>query len=250
VVDRRDPSAVATFFCGEPIPAGRVATLGEGEAHHARVVRLQVGDRVRLVDGAGVVAWGSLVRLAKTHAQVGVHVVEHVEPLPVVHLMVPIADRDRMLWLAEKATELGVCSWRPVLWRRSRSVSPRGEGVAFQAKVRARMTSALTQSGGAWLPVIYPDATLDRAIAACPAGARWLLDAEGEPVTSQPLTAPLTVALGPEGGVEPAERADLLAAGFTPVKLAPVTLRFETAGIAALGIVRAALSPTVERARV
>ena len=112
------------------------------------------------------------------------------------------------------------------------------------------MTAALTQSGGAWLPVIYPDATLDRAIASCQAGAQWLLDADGELATPQPLTAPVTVAVGPEGGIEPAERSDLIAAGFTPVKLAPLTLRFETAAVAALSIARAALSSTPERSRV
>ena len=54
--------------------------------------------------------------------------------------------------LAEKVTELGVTSWRPVVWRRSKSVSPRGEGPTFQGKVRGRMTSALIQSGSGWLP--------------------------------------------------------------------------------------------------
>ena len=111
------------------------------------------------------------------------------------------------------------------------------------------MAAALTQSGGAWLPVIYPDATLDRAIASCPAGARWLLDAGGESLSVQPIAAPVTIAVGPEGGIEPDERSVLIAAGFTPVKLAPLTLRFETAGVAALSIARAALSTTLERSR-
>jgi 16S rRNA (uracil1498-N3)-methyltransferase len=34
-------------------------------------------------------------------------------------LLAPVADRDRMLWLAEKTVELGLTSWRPVVWRRS-----------------------------------------------------------------------------------------------------------------------------------
>jgi 16S rRNA (uracil1498-N3)-methyltransferase len=111
------------------------------------------------------------------------------------------------------------------------------------------MVAALTQSGGAWLPVLYPDAPPERAIAASPAGARWLLDAAGEPVPSLPVQAPITIALGPEGGLEAAERSDMLAAGFTPVRLAPLTLRFETAAVAALGIVRAALTANREHAR-
>lgn len=250
-MEQRDRTAVATFFTPEPMAAGRPTMLGDGEVQHARVRRVGVGDRVRLVDGAGAVGWGQVVKLGKAQAMIDVDVVDRVAPLPVIHLMVPIADRDRMLLLAEKATELGVFSWRPVMWRRSRSVTPRGEGVSFQAKVRARMTAALTQSGGAWLPVLYPDATPDRAVAACAAGARWLLDPDGEPVAAPHLSAPLTVAVGPEGGLEAEERSQFIAAGFVPVKLAPLVLRFETAAIAALAVARSALlTATVERARV
>jgi 16S rRNA (uracil1498-N3)-methyltransferase len=142
-----------------------------------------------------------------------------------------------MLWLAEKSAEVGVTSWRPVLWRRSRSVNPRGEGPVFSAKVRARMISALEQSGGAHLPQIYPDATLTRAIAAVPpGGTRLVLDPAAPPVFGVPVQAPVTLALGPEGGLEDAETAELIGAGFVPVSLGPGMLRFETAGAAGAAI--------------
>jgi 16S rRNA (uracil1498-N3)-methyltransferase len=172
--------------------------------------------------------------------------VHQVDPPPEIHLLVPIADRERMLWLAEKVTELGVASWRPVMWRRSRSVSPRGEGVAFQQKLRARMVAALTQSGGAWLPTAYPDASVERAAAAAPTAARLLLDASGEPLATVEIEAPVTIAVGPEGGIEESERGALLSSGFAPIRVAPLTLRFETAAIVATGAVRAMLDATVE----
>jgi 16S rRNA (uracil1498-N3)-methyltransferase len=247
-VEQRDRTAVATFFTSEPMVAGRITTLGEGEAHHARVRRIVIGDRLRLVDGAGSVSYGKVVKLGKAQAMVEIDIVDRVDPLPVIHLMVPIADRDRMLLVGEKATELAAFSWRPVMWRRSRDVSPRGEGVSFQTRLRARMVGALTQSGGAWLPAVHPDATPDRAIAACPAGTRWLLDKEGESLPTLPIAAPITLAIGPEGGLEPGERAALLAADFIPVALAPLVLRFDTAAIVSLGIVRAELSAILERA--
>lgn len=249
-MEQRDRTAVATFFASEPMEAGRVTMLSEGEAHHARVRRIAIGDRLRLVDGDGGVGFGNVVKLGKAQAMVEIDHLDRIDPLPVIHLMVPIADRDRMLLVGEKATELSAFSWRPVMWRRSRDVTPRGEGMSFQTKLRARMVGALTQCGGAWLPVVYPDAPPDRAVAACPAGTRWLLDKSGEPLPALPITAPITLAVGPEGGLEPGERTDLLAAGFLPVSLAPLTLRFDTAAIASLGIVRAALSAAVERAHV
>jgi RNA methyltransferase, RsmE family len=241
MVERRDREAVATFFSPESLSAGHVTTLGSFEARHAKVRRIDVGAGVRLVDGAGTVGWGQLVQLTKTQASVEVTSVDHVEPLPEIHLMVPVADRDRMLLLAEKATEMGAASWRPVIWHRSRGVSPRGEGIAFQSRARSRMISALTQCGGAWLPSIHPDATLARAIAACPTGTRWLLDADGDLPTIGRGSGPVTIAAGPEGGLEPQERDVLLQAGFEPVKLAPLTLRFETAAIAGMALARAAL---------
>ncbi len=244
MVERIGASSVATFFSTEPPVAGAITTLSDDAAHHLRVRRMGPSDRIRLTDGAGCVGVGILIRLSKSGGAVEVEEVERVEPPPDVHLMVPIADRDRMLWLAEKSAELGATTWRPVLWRRSRSVTPRGEGTAFQGKIRARMISALEQSGGAWLPTLYPDAPLDRALAAVPSGTRFVLDAGGTPMLEASAPAPVTIAIGPEGGLEDAELEALAAAGFRPVNIAAGILRFETAAVAGLAIVRAALGKT------
>jgi 16S rRNA (uracil1498-N3)-methyltransferase len=240
-VERVDRPTVATFFAQGPFAEGGSVTLGEDAAHHIRVRRLDVGQRLALVDGAGAVAEGRLVRVAKGHAVVDVVGVERRDPPSAVHLLVPVADRDRMLLLAEKCVELAATSWRPVLWRRSRSVSPRGEGATFQSKVRARMAAALTQCEGAWLPANYPDATVERAIAATPPGTRIVLDADGPPILSLPLGPVVSIAVGPEGGLERSERDELVAAGFAPASLGGHILRFETAALAALAVVRAAL---------
>ena len=248
-MDGSRAAGIATFFCEERLEPGRTAELGESEAHHARVRRLEVGDAARLVDGAGTIASGTLSRLTKRSATVEVQSVSHVAPPPPVHLLAPVADRDRMLWLAEKGTELGLTSWRAVLWRRSRGVSPRGEGEAFRAKLRARMISALTQSGGAWLPTILPDANGEDILEDTQPGVRCLLDVTGEPMLSVGLSAPLTIAMGPEGGLDEDERRRFALAGWMPVSLGVTTLRFETAGTAALAIARAAFAANVESAR-
>lgn len=241
-MERVDQASVSTFYAPVALESGGTVTLGEDTAHHMRVARLAVGAPVGLVDGAGARARGRLVRLSKAQALIEVDSVSRTEPPAPVHMLVPIGDRDRMLWLAEKCTEMALTSWRPVLWRRSRSVSPRGEGSTFQAKVRARMAAALAQCEGAYLPTTFPDATVERAIAAAPSGERWVLDADGEPAASRSPTAPVTIALGPEGGLERAERDALVAAGFAPVSLGGNVLRFETAGIAALAVARALLA--------
>jgi 16S rRNA (uracil1498-N3)-methyltransferase len=169
-------------------------------------------------------------------------------------MLVPIADRERMLWLAEKCTELEATSWRPIQWRRSASVSARGSSAAFEGRVAGRMVSALTQSGGAWLPEVRNAATLADAIHAVPAGTRIVLERGGRPLlclgqaTQASLlhpghfTEPVSIAVGPEGGIEEAELAQLEDAGFVRASLGDAILRFETAGLAALAVVRAAMS--------
>lgn len=243
-MERIDRPTVAAFYSPDPlgaVTAGASVALGEEAAHHARVKRIDVGTRVQLLDGAGCTALGTLVRLARQQLVVELDEVTHHDPLPPVHMIVPVADRERMLWLAEKSAELAATSWRPVSWRRSKSVSPRGEGQQFGAKVTARMAAALTQCEGAWLPDRHPDATLERAIAAAPPGTRLLLDVEAPPLLAMRVTAPVTIAVGPEGGMERDERERLVAGGFVPVSLGGNVLRFETAAVAALAVVRAML---------
>jgi 16S rRNA (uracil1498-N3)-methyltransferase len=231
---------VATFFSPDALATGALVTLGEEAAHHMRVRRLDSGDVVELRDGVGASARGRLVRLAKSHAVVELAEIARVEPLAAVHLLAPVADRERMLWLAEKATELGIASWRPVTWRRSRSVGPRGEGAGFHGKVRARMVAALVQSEGAWLPELHPDAPLDRALRALPDGERIVLDPDGEPLSAMRLSGPVVLAVGPEGGIEPDELAQLDAAGFRRARVPGNILRFETAAIVGVALARAA----------
>jgi 16S rRNA (uracil1498-N3)-methyltransferase len=242
-VERTGTATLATFFMTEaPLEPRAQVTLGETVARHLRVRRIGAGRSIALVDGQGKRAVAMIVREAKDAVTVEIGDVSVIEPLPEVHLIVPVADKDRMLWLAEKGAELGVTSWRPVVWRRSKSVSPRGEGPMFSAKVRGRMIAALEQSGGAHLPQIHPEAPLTRALNAIPPqGTRLVLDPGGPPVFGVSVQAPITLALGPEGGLEDAERAELREAGFIPVSLGPGILRFETAGAAGVAIARALL---------
>jgi 16S rRNA (uracil1498-N3)-methyltransferase len=196
---------------------------------------------VRLSDGAGKVAHGTIVSLSRDALVVQVDEVVGVPPPPPIHLRAPVADRDRMLWLAEKAAELGVSSWQAVRFLRSASVSPRGEGPAFAAKIRARMIAAVEQSGGAWLPAILPDAAPEELVVG-PDELPVLLDSRGLPLSSVlrlPARATPVILLGPEGGLDKSESQRLQAGGWRLASLAATTLRFETAGIAAVAVCRA-----------
>ena len=251
--------SLPTFVTDEPFDGPATLTLGEDAAHHMRVRRLETGVRVSLVDGHGARGEGVLTQLAKRHAIVSVETAERVPPAPALHLLLPVADKDRMLLLAEKATELELTSWRPVWYRRSKNVNPRGEGTTFQQRVRSRMGGALEQSRGAWLPVTYPEATVEHAIAASPEGVRLMLHLGGAPFATtlerrlaearragRPGSGPpaVTLAVGPEGGFEQVEIDALTRAGFESVEIGRNIMRFETAAMAAIAIARALLETT------
>jgi 16S rRNA (uracil1498-N3)-methyltransferase len=239
-VERDDLSSLAgVFHDASPLEPRTVVRLDEDATHHLRVRRLDVGDTLYLANGAGSQAVGAITRLGKKDADVAIDDVLRSPQPPAVHMLVPVADRDRMMWCAEKCAELGATSWRPVMWNRSRSVTPRGEGDAFAAKITARMASAIVQSRAPWLPRVEREASLADVIARLPVGgARLVLDQGAEPIGPVRLTSGVTIAVGPEGGMEPAELEALRASGFRAVSLGANVLRFETAVIAALAIVR------------
>ena len=189
-------------------------------------------------------AEATLERLPRDEALVVLGDTVDVPRPPHLRLLVPVADRERMLWLAEKCAELAVTSWQPVLFQRSASVSPRGEGEKFAQKVRARMIGALEQSGGAWLPEIRRELSLPEALVrpAEAAGAPFLLERGGHRLVDQHLDA-ADLLLGPEGGIEAAERALIVDQhGWLPASLGETTLRFETAGVVAAGLLRALMT--------
>jgi 16S rRNA (uracil1498-N3)-methyltransferase len=239
-VERDDLAPVASFYVDDPLRPGTFVALGESAAHHARVKRLEAGDHVRVTNGRGTVAAGAITTLGKRDANVEIGEVRTIAAPWPLHVCVPIADKERMLWLAEKATELGITSWQPVRFRRSASVSPRGEGAAFEAKTLARMIGALEQSGGAWLPSLLPETTVDH-LSPVRRETSILLDVDGAPLASVLASSgdrEVGLLFGPEGGLDANERAQLVAGGWQPARLTTTTLRFETAGIAAIAVGR------------
>ena len=246
MVDGSHRAVVATFYAPGPWP-DRVV-LSEGASHHASVKRLAIGDSVRLTSGDGRRVHGVIAVLARERLEVDCDhaTLETVAALPHVVLWAPVGDRERMLLLAEKAVELGASSWRSIVFRRSRSVAPRGEGPAFLEKLRARMTAALEQSGGAWLPTIEPESSSLDAIGSGIRGHAILLESFGAPIVDVLAEAhePVALACGPEGGFEPVERDAFAGAGWRAASLGPNVLRFETAGIAGLTLARALLRST------
>lgn len=212
---------------------GATLELDDAEVHHLRVRRAEGEFRVELRDGAGLIGTG-VVRLDGRRGSVVVERAERRLPAVPLRLAVGAGDRDRFAWLVEKAAELGVTDIHPVETERTAGVATRiRAGAGSLDKLRRRGLEALKQCGGTWAPAVHDPEPLAAFLAREMAGPRWLADAAGTPPPTLGAAEPLTAIVGPEGGLTDAERAATVAAGYRPVRLGALTLRFETAALAA-----------------
>ena len=245
------------FYCPIPLASDRVLELPAGPARHVQVLRLQPGDCITLFNGGhGNLPEAemetqpngefdaTITHMGRSDVQVRVgayHVAEREAALG-VHLALGMPANDRMDWLVEKATELGVASIQPLMTERS---VLRLSGERADKKIshwHSVAIAACEQCGGNRVPQILPVKTLQAWLHSQPpkaADARWLLSlCEG----SSPLTrhlahgtaASTTFLSGPEGGLSAAEETAAALSGFTPVTLGPRVLRAETAALEAL----------------
>src|SRR5690606_32897855 len=202
--------------------------------------RLGVGDACVLFNGDGHDYDARIIAAGKRGGEAevtGKRAVDNESSLRIV-LVQGIARGEKMDWILQKATELGVAGFVPVSSERS-EVRLQGERAAKRLEHwRSVVVSACEQSWRARLPEIAAPRALAAALDALPAGSlRLTLDPEAEADIAA-LPAPgdrtLVLAIGPEGGWSPRDRETLAGAGFGGLRLGPRILRTETAGIAAI----------------
>ncbi len=236
---------------------GRV-TLDERESHHAaRVLRIEPGEEVELLDGAGGRLRGRVARVGKRAVEVDVLGREPVPELPRVILVPALIKGRGMDFLVQKATELGATEiWPTMTTRTVVHVAP-GEAEGKVGGWRETAMEACKQCGNPWLPRLAPPRTLGAVLKELPAdgvrlvaslepGARWpdeILEGAG------PASEGVLLFTGPEGDFTADEYALLRAAGVVPMTLGPLVLRAETAVLAALAVVQHALRRRVQAGR-
>jgi 16S rRNA (uracil1498-N3)-methyltransferase len=168
---------------------------------------------------------------------VAVRAVDRESPLRIV-LLQALARGEKMDWIVQKATELGVAAIVPVDSERSEVRLDAARADRRVAHWRSVAASACEQSGRARLPSLVAPVLLTQAGAACvPGGLRLMLDPDAaQAIRTLPDTGEqdIAIAIGPEGGWSPRDLRGLAAVGFAGVRLGPRILRTETAGLAAI----------------
>ena len=237
---------VSRFFVDAPLQAGVRVRLPEPAATHlVRVLRASAGDACVLFNGDGRDYSARIVTAGKRDALVEIvdgRDIGNESPLRLT-LLQSLARGEKMDLVLQKATELGVAAFVPVASERS-EVRLEGERVDKRvAHWRNVVVAACEQSGRARVPGLSAPLPLAQALTALDAGSRRLLLDPGGACGVGELTVPpgagVVLAIGPEGGWSPRDRATLAEAGFEGVRLGPRILRTETAGIAAIAVLQA-----------
>jgi len=236
---------VTRIFHDGPLAAGaRVTLTGAAAQHLCRVLRARAGEQVVLFDGTGAEFRAEII--ASTHASAVLQVIARSIP-PVtespldVTLLQGISRGERMDFVLQKATELGVTTIAPVITERCVVRLDGPQAGKRHAHWRAITAAACEQCGRTVLPVLRPVATLASVLARlCPDATRVVLSPGGGRSLAEVArdAARIEMLVGPEGGLSPEESDMALRAGFIDVSLGPRVLRTETAALAAVAVVQ------------
>ena len=251
---------VPRLYLPAPLMTGATVPLNDSAFNHAvRVLRLKPGAPLVLFDGEGGVFAATLGETGKRGAWARVAEVlpDEAEPPLRIVLAQGISRSEKMDHTVQKAVELGIAAIQPLFAERG-GVNLSGERLARKVQHwRSIVIGACEQCGRNRLPELREPRSLSEWLAQpadslLPRGGelgrgseaqelRLLLD----PLAKQglrglePPTAAVTLLIGSEGGLSPAEIAQAQAAGFVGVRLGPRVLRTETAGVAALAALQA-----------
>ncbi|HEX3845244.1 MAG TPA: 16S rRNA (uracil(1498)-N(3))-methyltransferase [Steroidobacteraceae bacterium] len=228
----------------EPLTAGQRHTIeGDAANHITRVLRLRPGDPLTLFDGRGGEHEARVggFRKGAVIVEVGDRSAAAVESPLSLTLAQGVSRGERMDWVVQKATELGVTRIVPVLTERTLVKLDAKQGERKLLHWQGIATAACEQSGRDRIPSVDVPLTLAAFLGGVDTRATRVLLSPAARLRVADLLRPegdVVALIGPEGGLAEAEQQAALEAGFVAVRLGPRVLRTETAAVAALTLLQ------------
>ena len=232
------------LFIDAPLAAGSLVETSREQAHYlANVLRMREGGEVLVFNGREG-EWHARIEEAGRKS-VKLRVADQARaqsPLPdLVYCFAPLK-KGRLDYLVQKAVEMGAGVLQPVITQHTQVAKPGMD------RLQANAMEAAEQCGILALPELREPVKLDRLLAGWEPERRLIFCDEGAE-TDNPLPAlskiaekKLALLVGPEGGFSEAERATLHGLPFvTAIPLGPRILRADTAAVAALAVIQAAI---------
>jgi 16S rRNA (uracil1498-N3)-methyltransferase len=228
------------------------AALGAGVEIHCtpeqanyllNVMRLAGGDGVIVFNGSDGEWLATIAETAKKRCTLLCNdLLRPQTRAPDLHYLFAPLKHARLDYLVQKATEMGVSRLRPILTHRTVATRVNGE------RMRANAIEAAEQCNVLWVPEIAEQQKLGAVLQDWDVRRR-LIFCDERAAVADPLAVlrsivpgPLAVIVGPEGGFDAEERAQLEAAPYAhAISLGPRIMRADTAAVAALALVNAAL---------
>ena len=232
------------LYVEAPLQTGAAVPLDRAQAHYiTAVMRLDAGDRVLVFNGQDG-EWAARLEGSRRAAFLRVDEQTRAQTTPSdLHYLFAPLKAARLDYIVQKAVEMGASRLQPVLTRHGQVARVNSD------RMRANAIEAAEQCGVLSLPEIASPLALTALIAAHDP-ARTLVFCDEDAAPGGPLkalaavtpTTPLAVLIGPEGGFADDERAALLKLpNVVRLSLGPRILRADTAAVAALALVQAAL---------
>ena len=215
--------------------------LSEEESRHAvKVLRLMEGDTLHITDGKGNLYRCEVASAHQKHCLV--RVVEHFEefeklPYRLTMAVAPTKNIDRYEWFLEKATEIGVAEFVPIVGEHSE------RKVIKHDREEKVITSAVKQSLKAYHPVLAELTPFDKLVKSEFAGRKFIAHCGDAVKEKKYLASTLKkgedalILIGPEGDFSPAEVALAVENGFEEITLGTQRFRTETAAVVAVDMV-------------
>lgn len=232
-------------FIDQPLVIGSTIELpGDTRHYFYTVLRLKDGASVLLFNGQGGEYLAALDSSGRVkHARIVEHRTQEVEAPIKVHLIQALAKGEKLDWIMQKATELGVAAITPIATTRCDVRLAPDRINRKHEHWQQVVVNACAQCGRNRVPAIYTPVSLDDWINENDAdnATRIVLTPNHHPLPLGALATPtdwIFLVVGPEGGLTESEIDQLHAAGYIPITLGPRILRTETAACAALSAIQ------------
>lgn len=223
-------------------PGAQFTLAPEAAQHVAKALRLKAGDALVVFDGRGGEYDAAIQRIDRDRVDVKVAGFREAdrESRRAIGLVQGLPEADKMDWIIQKATELGVAWIQPVVCERSVVRLAAERAARREAHWRRVAVAASEQCGRTRIPEVRGTLSFQNWIAVPAETARWLLLPGAPPLAAREAPpASLELLVGPEGGLSERELELAASRAFEPVSLGPRILRAETAPVAALAAIHA-----------
>ena len=221
------------IFYVSTLSSGNV--LSEEESQHAvKVLRLQGGTEITVVDGVGGYYKAKIINPHPKHCtfEITESIQEYGKRDFHLHIAIaPTKNMERLEWFIEKATEIGIDEITPLLCRFSERKIIKSE------RLEKIIVSAAKQSVKAYFPILHPLCTFDELIKTHQVSQKFIAHCyeEDKKLLQNVIqkSTDILILIGPEGDFSKEEVQKAMSVGFIPVSLGNSRLRTETAGVVA-----------------